>query len=76
MSDGARKQSPGAAGRPQPGSQHDDSRTETIAEGPDTPRTDGVPGADGNPGTVGGPVLEVNMEGKGAEVDAEMEGKG
>jgi hypothetical protein len=59
---------PGAAGYPEPGSQHDDSKTETVAEGPDVPIVDGVPGASGDVETVGGAVDDTVMEGKAAEV--------
>ena len=43
-------ETPGAAGHPEPGSQHDDSETTTTAEGPPTKPVDGVPGAFGEPG--------------------------
>lgn len=61
---------PGAAGHPEPGSQHDDSKLETVDDGPATPEGDGVPGADGEGGgeTTGGAVGETLMEGKAAEV--------
>lgn len=39
---------PGAAGRPTPGSGHDDGKTDTVDEGPPVEKVDGVPGA--NPG--------------------------
>ena len=74
MSDpGQRAPTPGASGHPEPGSAHDDSKTETIAEGPDVPRIDGVPGAHGDVATVGGPVTEASVEGDAVEVADEMD---
>lgn len=73
--DGGRKQAkadgktPGAAGHPEPGSQHDDSKLETVEEGPDTPIVDGQPGAFGDVETVGGAATQSNIEGKATEVD-------
>jgi len=64
-----RGRTPGAAGHPEPGSQHDDSKLETVDEGPDVPIVDGVPGAHGEPETVGGAVDDTVMEGKAAEVN-------
>ncbi len=40
-----REEEPGAAGHPEPGSGHDDSKTETVDEGPPVEKVDGVPGA-------------------------------
>jgi hypothetical protein len=60
---------PGAAGHPEPGSQHDDSKTETVDEGPDVPIVDGVPGADGDVETAGGAAGETLTESKAAEVN-------
>ena len=60
---------PGAAGHPEPGSQHDDSKLETVEEGPDTPLVDGQPGAFGDVETVGGADTQANIEGKATEVD-------
>jgi hypothetical protein len=59
---------PGAAGHPEPGSQHDDSKLETVAEGPDVPIVDGQPGAFGDVETVGGAATQTSMEGKATEV--------
>lgn len=56
------------AGHPTPGSGHNDSKTETVAEGPDVGRTDGVPGAFGNPGVTSPAEIESNEEGPAAEV--------
>jgi len=39
---------PGAAGHPEPGSGHDDSKTETVAEGPPRRIVHGEPGAFGD----------------------------
>jgi large subunit ribosomal protein L9 len=63
-----RGRTPGAAGHPEPGSQHDDSKTETVDDGPDVPIVDGVPGADGEVEGVGGVAGETVMEGKAAEI--------
>lgn len=60
---------PGAAGHPEPGSQHDDSKLETVEDGPDTPIVDGQPGAFGDVETVGGAATQTNVEGKA--IDAE-----
>ncbi|HEY8448768.1 MAG TPA: hypothetical protein VIL01_16825 [Thermomicrobiales bacterium] len=38
---------PGAAGHPEPGSGHDDSKHVTTREGPPTEKVEGVPGATG-----------------------------
>ncbi|HEU0114836.1 MAG TPA: hypothetical protein VFQ80_09165 [Thermomicrobiales bacterium] len=58
-----RDETPGAAGHPQPGSQHDDGKTETTAAGPPEEPTDGVPGAHGAVETAGGPLTETEEEG-------------
>jgi hypothetical protein len=42
-----RERTPGAAGHPEPGSGHDDSKTVTVEDGPPRRFVDGVPGADG-----------------------------
>ena len=63
-----RGRTPGAAGHPEPGSHHDDSKLETVDEGPDVPIVDGVPGAHGDADTVGGAVSETVMEGKAVDV--------
>jgi len=65
---------PGAAGRPEPGSGHDDSKTETVAEGPPVEPVDGVPGAHGEVETRGGAVNESSQAGPAAEVADEMDG--
>ncbi|HEX5500083.1 MAG TPA: hypothetical protein VFX03_12685 [Thermomicrobiales bacterium] len=59
-----RGETPGAAGRPESGSGHDDGKTETTAEGPPAQPTDGVPGAHGDVETAGGPLTETEEEGK------------
>ena len=41
------ERTPGAAGHPEPGSGHDDSKTETVADGPPRRIVDGEPGAFG-----------------------------
>lgn len=61
-------QTPGAAGHPEPGSQHDDAKLETVADGPNVPIVDGQPGAFGNVETVGGAAGQTTMEGKATEV--------
>jgi len=58
-----RDDTPGAAGHPEPGSQHDDGKTETVAEGPPVAHVDGVPGASGDVETAGGPLTETEEEG-------------
>ena len=58
-----RGDTPGAAGHPEPGSQHDDGKTETVAEGPAVAPVDGVPGAHGEVETAGGPLTETEEEG-------------
>jgi hypothetical protein len=40
-----REDEPGASGHPEPGSGHDDGKTETVADGPPIEKVDGVPGA-------------------------------
>jgi hypothetical protein len=69
-----RGETPGAAGHPEPGSQHDDSKTETTAEGPAAAPVDGVPGAHGDVETAGGALTETEEEGKGivAETGEEL----
>ena len=62
----------GGSGHPEPGSDHDDSKTETTADGPNTPRVDGVPGASGEVETVGGAATETETSGKAVEVQDEM----
>jgi hypothetical protein len=39
---------PGAAGHPEPGSGHDDSKTTTVQDGPPIKKTEGEPGASGD----------------------------
>lgn len=60
----------GSSGHPEPGSGHDDSKTETVADGPDTPRIDGVPGAFGEV-EVRHAEDEASTHGAGSEVDRE-----
>jgi large subunit ribosomal protein L9 len=68
-------ETPGAAGHPEPGSQHDDSDTTTVDEGPEHQWVDdnGVPGASGFIENEGGAASLVNESGKGAEVEEEMD---
>ena len=61
----------GASGYPEPGSAHDDSKTETVAQGPDIEPVDGVPGAFGDVETRGGPVTEATISGAAAEIEEE-----
>lgn len=63
------ERTPGAAGHPEPGSQHDDGKTETVAEGPDVPIVDGVPGAHGAVDTDGGALTLAEEEGKAVRTD-------
>ena len=73
MSDpGEEKRGKGSSGHPEPGSGHDDSKTETVAEGPDVPIIDGVPGAHGEVETEGGATTATEIEGKAVEVREEM----
>lgn len=41
-------ETPGAAGHPEPGSGHDDSKTTTVEDGPPVEKVDGIPGASGD----------------------------
>ena len=66
------KRGAGASGHPEPGSGHDDAKTETVAEGPDVAPVDGIPGAHGDVVTRGGAVDETSGAGKGAEVADEI----
>ena len=43
----AKEETPGAAGHPEPGSGHDDSKTTTVEDGPAIEKVDGIPGASG-----------------------------
>lgn len=61
------KRGAGGSGHPEPGSGHDDSKTETVRQGPDVAPIDGVPGAHGEVETVGGAVGEAES-GKATEV--------
>ena len=70
---GESKRGKGSSGRPEPGSAHDDSKTETIDLGPDVPIVDGVPGAHGNPEVRGTASNESNLVGPAAEVAEEMD---
>jgi len=65
---------PGASGHPEPGSGHDDSKTETVDQGPPRPEVDGVPGASGDIERRGGAVAEVAEDGPAVEVEDEMDG--
>jgi large subunit ribosomal protein L9 len=71
--DGAGK-TPGAAGHPEPGSAHDDSKTETVEEGPAHEWVDegGVPGAHGFIDNEGGAATLTEESGKAVAVDEEM----
>ena len=68
------EKTPGASGHPEPGSAHDDSKTETVAEGPAHEWVDdgGVPGAHGFIDNEGGAATLTEESGKGAVVDEEM----
>ena len=70
----AAKETPGAAGHPEPGSAHDDGETTTVDEGPAHEWVDdgGVPGAHGEIDNEGGAATLTEEIGKGAEVDQEM----
>lgn len=70
----APKETPGAAGHPEPGSAHDDSETTTVDEGPDHEWVDdgGVPGAHGEIVNEGGAATLTEEAGKGVEVEEEM----
>ena len=65
--DGDAEPTHGAAGRPEPGSGHDDSKLETVGNGPSTRKVDGIPGAHGNVETVGGAITQATAEGKASE---------
>ena len=69
---GESKKGKGSSGHPEPGSAHDDTKTETIAQGPDVPRVDGVPGAHCDVETRGGADIESNTAGEAVEVSEEM----
>ena len=62
----------GGSGHPEPGSGHDDSKTETVDQGPDVPIVDGVPGAHGDVETDGGATTATESEGKAVEVTEQM----
>jgi hypothetical protein len=61
----------GGAGHPEPGSGHDDAKTETVEQGPPSAGIDGVPGAHGDVEVRGGAAAETETHGPGAEVDEE-----
>jgi hypothetical protein len=65
--DGDAEPTPGAAGHPEPGSGHDDSKLETVEDGPPTRRVDGIPGAHGEGRTVGGAIDQATAEGAASE---------
>jgi large subunit ribosomal protein L9 len=69
-----RARPPGASGHPEPGSAHDDSKTETVEEGPAHEWVDegGMPGAHGFIDNEGGAATLTEESGKGVEVDEEM----
>jgi large subunit ribosomal protein L9 len=66
---------PGAAGHPEPGSEHDDSKTETVEEGPSHEWVDerGVPGAHGFIDNEGGAATLTEESGKGVDVEEELD---
>lgn len=64
---------PGASGHPEPGSAHDDSKTETTDRGPFHEPIDGVPGASGDVVTRGTATSEATEAGPAAEVADEMD---
>ena len=63
----------GRSGHPEPGSDHDDTKTETVADGPALSAIDGVPGADGDVVTRGGAQDEVSEIGPATEVADETD---
>jgi hypothetical protein len=69
------EETPGAAGHPEPGSAHDDSKTETVDEGPSHEWVDdgGVPGAHGFIDNEGGAATLTEESGKGVEVEEELD---
>jgi large subunit ribosomal protein L9 len=71
----AAAETPGAAGHPEPGSAHDDSKTETVDEGPPHEWVDdrGVPGAHGVIDNEGGAATLTEETGKGVEVEEELD---
>ncbi len=72
MSDAESKRGRGGSGHPEPGSGHDDSKTETVDQGPDVPIVDGGPGAHGTGETEGGATTATEPVGKGVVVAEEM----
>ena len=68
-------ETPGAAGHPEPGSQHDDTKTETVDEGPPHESVDerGVPGAHGFIDNEGGASTLTEESGKAVEVEEELD---
>jgi hypothetical protein len=62
------KRGKGASGHPEPGSGHDDSKTETVDQGPDVPAVDGIPGAHGEVETRGTATTEASEAGPAVEV--------
>lgn len=60
----------GDSGHPEPGSAHDDSKTETVEDGPVVPETDGEPGASGDVEVRGGAVAETTTDGPATEVSS------
>ena len=65
------RQTPGSSGHPEPGSQHDDRKTETVEQGPQNDPIDGIPGAFGDVETRGGADIESNIAGPGTEIEEE-----
>lgn len=74
----AENATPGAAGHPEPGSAHDDSKTETVADGPAHEWVDegGVPGAHGEIVNEGGAATLTETLGKGVAVEEELDPAG
>ncbi len=66
------KKGKGGSGHPEPGSAHDDSKTETVDQGPDVSQVDGVPGAHGDVETRGTATIESSEIGPAVEVSEEM----
>lgn len=68
-------ETPGAAGHPEPGSAHDDSKTETVDEGPSHEWVDegGVPGAHGFIDNEGGAATLTEESGKGVDVEEDLD---
>ena len=68
-------ETPGSSGHPEPGSDHDDSETTTVDEGPRHGWVDegGVPGAHGFINNEGGPLTLTEEIGEGVQIQDEMD---